>query len=345
MIQTESSIPQNDHPTPNSLYLIGTGFSKGICPKVPLNNELLPELLKCNCSPELEEYSALYPTDNIEELFTWLDMKSAKCERVKEARKRINAALAQYFSQFGILGICDSSKKWLKRFAEEVLKPNDAIVSLNYDCLLEGALDTYVVWSPNGGYPASLGYPLSDFSIRPNAQGIVMYKVHGSVNFHEGVLRPKEPYPDQGRTINIEANRQLFPSSCQYVDVAPAESLGQAIIAPSYVKIPHFEIARMMLEVLDIAETANTMVIVGCSLRPEDSFLRLILRRFYVGKRHPVKRLIVVDPHPDRSLTEINKFWPEDVGRDLEVRMIRGGIEDSIVSLITELKPNDYLVP
>ena len=143
MIQTENSIPQNDHPTPNSLYLIGTGFSKGICPKVPLNNELLDELISSTNSPELQEYTKIYPTKDIEKLLTWmhLGVEGKTSEQLENDRSAIDRSIVHYFSQFNFSEICDSSKDWLRRFAKEVLRPKDAIVSLNYDCLLEGALD------------------------------------------------------------------------------------------------------------------------------------------------------------------------------------------------------------
>ena len=52
------------------------------------------------------------------------------------------------------------------------------------------------------------------------------------------------------------------------------------IIAPSFVKIPHAEIAAMMLDLLDIATKAKSLAIIGCGMRPEDSFLRLLITRF-----------------------------------------------------------------
>jgi hypothetical protein len=331
MIQTENSIPQNDHPTPNSLYLIGTGFSKGICPRVPLNNELLPELLKCKYSPELEEYSTLYPTDNIEELLTWLDIKSAKSKRVGEARKRINDALAQYFSQFCISAICDTSKKWLKRFAEEVLQPNDAIVSLNYDCLLEGALDSYGVWTPNGGYYYVTTHPHSTIPKNPN--GLLLYKLHGSVSFKESpVLKTTNQ-----TGIGVIITEELFPVSgkLHYHDFG-GPNAPTYLIAPSFVKIQHHDIRRIMLEVLKIAESSSRLVIIGCGMRPEDSFLRLMIASFYKQRE---KRLTIVDPEPYRIKNAINESWKGDGGVFLDPKLIAGGIETAIDELLAELAP------
>jgi hypothetical protein len=315
--------------TPKTLYLIGTGFSKGICPKVPLNNELLPELLKCNNSPELEEYSALYQTDNIEELLTWLDMKSAKSKRVGEVRKRINDALAQYFSQFGFLGICDSSKKWLKRFAEEVLQPNDAIVSLNYDCLLEGALDSYGVWTPNGGYYYVTTHPHSTIPKNPN--GLLLYKIHGSVSFKESTVLGT----DGSTGIGAIVNENLYPVSGKWRDYEfGGPSTPTYIIAPSFVKMPHQDIMRIMLEVLKAAESASRLIIVGCGMRPEDSFLRLMITSFYNQRE---KRLTIVDPEPYRIKNAINESWRGDGGGFLDPELITGGIETSIDKLLAEL--------
>jgi hypothetical protein len=326
-------------PWSKTLYLIGTGFSKGICPQIPLNNELLDELISKTSSPELLEYANIFPTKDIERLLTWmhLGVKGKTPEQLENDRRAIDRSIVLYFSQFCLDNVCDSSKKWLRRFAKEVLQPNDAIVSLNYECLLEGALDYNEAWSPNGGYPRYVSIP-EGFGI-PQVDGCaVIYKIHGSVNFHEDELVQSEPHPTSGRVIKCEVNPRLFPWSCSHISVnSPSRLSSPAIISPSYVKKSYMDTALMMLEVLDIAKTANALVVIGCSWRPEDFFLKMMLLRFFPGKQYSPKRLIIVDPNPENIITEMNKFWIEDVGFCFDVRKITGGIQTSIDKLLTVL--------
>jgi hypothetical protein len=41
---------------------------------------------------------------------------------------------------------------WLKKFMQTALFDGDVAISLNYDCVFEGALDCVGRWSPKGGY-------------------------------------------------------------------------------------------------------------------------------------------------------------------------------------------------
>ncbi|GAG31091.1 unnamed protein product, partial [marine sediment metagenome] len=137
----------------NNLFLIGAGFTKSVFPDAPLNKDLLMEL--CNdtaiCTA-LKKYRREFKTDDIEILLTRLDLeitipKAKRQTALQTVRKAIEQRLSEYFGRFRFKEEVVANSIWLKDFVN-LFQPNDAIISLNYDCLLEGVLDYYEAWSP-----------------------------------------------------------------------------------------------------------------------------------------------------------------------------------------------------
>ncbi len=283
----------------NDLFLLGAGFSKALlgC-NVPLNTELLDKLIQESRHP-LQDYRTAYGTQDIEILLTRLDLEisSLRRDRAVAAKSRlevdretINSQIAEYFRQFrfGCHRPKSESDGWLESLATEVFAPHDVIVSLNYDCFLEGLLDQHGVWCPATGYGAvKVDVPGASFNNQKNPKNILIYKIHGSENFHttKGVEKRKislavddgKIYPKSGKGSNL--------------GVVGGEPY---IIAPSFVKTFYPQIQRMMVELIGIARRAKDLVIIGCSLRLEDSHLWLILTSFISSSRSH-RRLIVVD--------------------------------------------------
>ena len=132
-------------------------------------------------------------------------------------------------------------------------------MSLNYDCFLEGALDNLGVWTPNNGYARVIN-PLSD-SIRQNPKNIKIYKIHGSENFVESRV-------DLGKrsqtSIGYRIDGSIYPVSGANSHLGGGSDHPRTyIIAPSFVKIPHVDIAAMMLDLLKVAEAARNFLIIG----------------------------------------------------------------------------------
>jgi hypothetical protein len=205
--------------------------------------------------------------------------------------------ISSYFSQYRFLNFTDEIPDWFTAFAKTILKNNDSIVSLNYDCFLEGALDNFEVWTPNGGY-ARVHNPLTD-SIPQNPKNIKIFKIHGSENFVESRvdLRKRSQTP-----IGYHIDGSIYPVSGAHSHLGGgADQPTPYIIAPSFVKIPHVDIAAMMLDLLKVAEAARNFVIIGCGMRLEDNFLVrykdnflwLLLTRFLNKIMNPHHRLIV----------------------------------------------------
>jgi hypothetical protein len=313
----------------NSLFIVGSGITKAIFPNAPLNADLLPNLIAEGASPTIAFYYKKYATDDIEKLLTDLDLDAGENPQTKADRAKINAELSVYFSKFRYSQPDGKTITWLETFAKKLLKPHDAILTLNYDCFLEGALDNYEVWTPNGGY-AQIGHFFAD-SIPKNPKGIVFYKIHGSEHFVESSIADNQAQSD----ISFIIDSSVYPKS------GKSRHFGGGIIdprsyiiAPSFIKIPHVKIAAMMLQALTIAEAAKNLIIIGCGMRPEDNFLWLLLTRFI--KREPDrKRLVIVDPLSQKIWNRIAKYWIGDICEFAKVCLIPGGVEESLENLLS----------
>jgi len=213
-------------------------------------------------------------------------------------------------------------------FAKKVLRPNDSILCLNYDCYLEGALDYYGVWTPNGGY--HVNYP-DVRGIVPNPNNIKIYKIHGSENFRQA------PFIDDPHThINFIINESIFPASGLRKNLNYGGPNSKAyIIAPSFVKIPHVTISYIMISLLPIAKSAKNLIIIGCGMRPEDGFLSLILTRFLYGvPKDTRKKLAVHSPSSEGILKRIRGYCAPGIDKLVDIVSIPSGIEDGIDDLI-----------
>ncbi len=316
-----------------TIFLLGAGFTKAAVPHSPLNTELL-EAISTSGGLVLDRYKDKYRINDIEKLLTQIDLDAIENFEIKKDRTAINAEISAYFSEFRFSEINSGIPSWLETFALSVLRQNDSIVSLNYECFLEGALDSLGVWTPNGGY-AKINNPLAD-SIPDNPRNVLIYKIHGSENFVESSVLGKNP----GQTgIGFHIDATIYPKSGAHSYLGGgAKEAKPYIIAPSFVKIPHVDIAAMMLDLLRVAEAARNFVIIGCGMRPEDSFLWLLLTRFLNKTANPRHRLILLSPSSEDIWKRISKYWVGDICRFCDVLIIPCGLQDGIFILESALR-------
>lgn len=316
-----------------TIFLLGAGFTKAAVPHSPLNTELLEAISK-SFGSVLHKYRNKYRTNDIEKLLTQLDLEATENLEIKKDRHAINAEISAYFSKFRFSEINAGIPSWLETFALNVLEQNDSIVSLNYECFLEGALDSLGVWTPNGGY-ARINNSLAD-SIPINPKNVLIYKIHGSENFIESSVIGKNP---EQTAIGFHINSTIYPKSGAHSYLGGgAKEPKPYIIAPSFVKIPHVDIAAMMLDLLKVTETAKNLVIMGCGMRPEDSFLWLFLTHFLNRTVNPHHRLILLSPSSEAIWKRISKYWVGDIRRFCDVSIIPCLLEDGISMLESALK-------
>ena len=316
-----------------TIFLLGAGFTKAAIPQSPLNTELLDSIIK-EGGTTLKKYKNKYNTNDIEKLLTQLDLEASENAEIKKDRYVINADISSYFSKFRISEIKSDILFWFKEFALNILKLNDAIVSLNYDCYLEGALDTLGVWTVNGGY-ARINNPLSD-SIEKNPKNIRIYKIHGSENFVESSVIGKNP---EQTSIGFFIDPSIYPVSGVHSYLGGgAKDPKPYITAPSFVKIPHVDIVAMMLDLVKLAEKARTFVIIGCGMRPEDNFLWMLLTRFLNKIFNAKHRLIILGPSSENIWKRISNYWVDDICRFSDVKIIPCGLEHGISDLESAIK-------
>lgn len=312
----------------NNLFLFGAGFTQAIFDDAPGNKDLLKKLLENNPKSKLEKYYKKYQTEDIEIVLTHIDLKIASEENSnnrledEEERKNIETEITDYFKKFRFNKKVIEKKKWLKSFATRVFQYDDLVVSLNYDCFFEGLLDFFGVWTPNKGY-GFMGGPFTD-ELPLNPKNIKIYKIHGSENF-----RKAEYLPGGNSTyLKGELNPNVFPKSGIRYNCNYNKKDSPYIIAPSFVKIPHETMVRMMNEVLDKVKSARNFIIIGCGMRPEDSFLRLLLAKFLDVT--PQRKLIIVDPYSNDIKQKIENFY----FGSMNVHTIEKGIQDSVDLLL-----------
>jgi len=334
---------ENPESSSNNLFLLGAGFTRAIFPNAPLNKDLLPVLCKDTLLKVLKKYRNEYKTDDIEILLTRLDLdtlhpKTTQQAALQKVRKAIERQLSEYFERFRFKEEIITNSVWLKDFVNLFLS-NDTIISLNYDCLLEGILDYYEVWSPKGGYAVLDSNPLLGPEFPQNQKNIRIFKLHGSEHFIEA----PDPMNKTKTTIGFPVNESIYPRSGKNIHFGYGMGIPEErnyIIAPSFVKTPHEDIELMMLKAMKTAGLVKNFVIIGCGLRKEDSFLWLILTNFL---NQPIsnRKLIIVDPYAGNIKAKICDHYFVDISDFINIKLFSNGLESVIKQLINELHDNN----
>lgn len=333
-------------PRSRSFFIIGSGFTKSVIPEAPLNGELLPQMLKAARADSAirlmyDKYGK--PNEDIEILLTRMDIdiRAQHCESpsLVDARVDINKNLASLFSRFRITLDNDQVRPdtdWLEPFATKVVAENDVFVSLNYDCLLEGILDRYKAWSPRGGYGPSLGATIeglfrdSNMPANRNLKGVMILKPHGSVTFRESYSLGGDPLSH----LEVEYNGTWFPESARHSHIGAINS-HQYVVAPSFFKNFHFVMTEMMVDALRYVAEASNLIIIGCGLRQEDFFLRLLLTAFASS---PVRRrVIVVDPNAGEIAGRLADHFQGYLPESMKICPLQGKFRESLQELTTRV--------
>jgi hypothetical protein len=311
-----------------NIYLLGAGFTKAACPKAPLNNELLDAIMNTG-GAKISAYQKKYKVTDIERLLTQIDLDGFHDEEIRKDRQVIESEISAFFSDFRFKALNGEIPSWLDTFSTEILKQYDTIINLNYDCMLEGVLDYLGVWTPRDGYARISAFPTD--SILPNPKQIIIHKIHGSENFVESSVIGKNKN-QTGIGFNIDSS--IYPKSGANSHLGGGMLNPRLyIIAPSFVKIPHAHVAAMMLDLLDIVAKAKRLAIIGCGMRPEDSFLWLLITSFLNVSQNDRKTLAVLGPSSGEIWERISNYWVGDICRFTKVSIIPCGLEEGILNL------------
>lgn len=288
------------------LFIIGSGFTKGLVDNAPLNNDLLG-VISSNGDGAAREIQARYG-DDIEVALTRLDLdisENRDIAHLLDLRRKIEQAISAFFItyRFGAQISCLAAKPWVRSFISSAFSPGDVVVSLNYDCLFEGLADDNGLWSPNGGYGDSMqSVPTED-----GKSAITVLKPHGSENFR------REPAlgHDEINCFEFEIDESLFPRSGKGRHFCTTRRSNKpGIIAPSYVKVYPSILISIYLNALGLADSANRLILIGCSVRKEDQLLHTLIWRFIQGLvRDTERRIIILDPGAKEICGRLNSIF------------------------------------
>ncbi len=329
-----------------NLFIIGAGFTKSLFPDAPLNSELLGAIGSGETECASQYLKANYQTDDIEIALTKLDADIATsyyCDKplygeLQDIRHKLEIDLGNYFLEFRATYELLDNAAWFKNFLCFAFSNGDVAVSLNYDCVFEGALDCIGKWSPKGGYGFLQNPLINDAAF--DKSPVTVLKIHGSTSFTSA------PYADKPHcnSVDFDFDEWYFPKSAKNTHFGYGLGQGKTyLIAPSYVKVPTVEMTYLMIDALKAASESSKLIIVGCSLRPEDSFLTLLLTHFLRQPQWQSRKIIILDINADSIASRIKNFW----GVNIEecIVPIRGSIEKSIEELCDVIKKQDLPNP
>jgi hypothetical protein len=306
-------------------FIIGAGFTKAVVPHSPLNDDLLKELAGKKPDSAARALGEMYDENRIEVALTKFDCDNPCATGL---RQKIEEEIGEYFSSPSFLASKEllDEKPWLASFIDQAFAQDDVAISLNYDCLLEGALDCAGKWTPNGGYGSYLNHPLLQESCSESS--VTILKIHGSASFRSPTYRNK---PGTG-SLGFVINEHFFPHSGKNLDFSWSGDERPYLIAPSYVKVPKVEIAYLMLDALAESAKADNLVIVGSALRKEDSFLTLITTGFLHNPSWQKRKIIIADPSADDIREKIKNYWGVNVSD--QIVPVRAFLQDSVTELV-----------
>lgn len=314
----------------SKLFIVGSGFTSAITGGIaPLNKDVL-QSIQLTAPAIWGDLTARYSTKDVEVALTKLDLDiidRPTNPELPSLRRKAEASLSKFFAQFRYREDILNESPWLLDFIQGAFFKEDVVVSLNYDCLLEGLLDRCNLWSPHDGYGRTCA--VKSVPTEPNPSPITVLKIHGSENFHRDAVVGSQT--DQAFSFTIDES--IFPVSGRLLHFClPGNGSSEAIIAPSFVKVFPSTLLCLMLEALDMALKAETLVLIGCGLRREDTFLYLLLWHF-LG---PAKRIFILDPYARDLGKRISDTLEYDVSRIMHP--IEKSLVDGWRDLITELK-------
>lgn len=311
------------------LLIIGSGFTNAATHgAAPLNKDLL-QSIQTTAPDTWKSLTARYSSEDIEVTLTKLDMdiiSDPDNTELCDLRQKAEASLSNYFARFRYNEAIVEESPWLLDFVRGAFTNSDTAVCLNYDCLLEGLLDRCELWSTYDGYGKTSA--IGSVPIEPIYSPVTVLKIHGSENFHRDAVLGSQT----DKAFSFTTDESIFPVSGKArFFCPPGKDAEEAIIAPSFVKVFPSALLCLMQEALDAALKAETLVLIGCGLRPEDTFLYLLLWRFLGAS----KRIFILDPYASDLSKRISITLEYDISKI--VRSIDKSLQNGWCCLTSEL--------
>lgn len=193
---------------------------------------------------------------------------------------------------FNILTLLDDSQNGDTGYDEitNVLRPEDNIITLNYDTLLDSAL-VRKGWSPAIGYGIRGGkkkFKWKPDHTNPDLAKVYLLKLHGSLNWFV-----------RGSFSNLGAVFQKKPTKIQAPRTNEIKNHVRQIVPPIYGKFfNHDHWRALWTRAYKALCDADILIIVGCSLVDTDFHLSALIGRTVHWRKEngrPFKKVFFVD--------------------------------------------------
>lgn len=301
------------------VYVLGAGASKAAIPNAPLMAQLLPEVLELfrreplysedpwqsrvrRINHFIHDFFQLNPGDlpNLEDILTQLD--DAILER-RPLSKQYDIPYLRTLREDLVFAICeilriklmfmeDRGRQLMERFVQG-LRPNDSILSLNYDIIVDNALASHSYTRPalliDYGlavrYALESDHILREYNLSAEPQQNPpppLYKLHGSLNW---LYCPSCQQLDV--TIGEKGVHYIYEEGSHYACPVCQVRYDPLIITPTLLKTYDNMLLRQVWRgAEDKVAKADEVVFIGYSLPDADVQLRCMLKRALFRNRN-----------------------------------------------------------
>lgn len=277
---------------PKRTFILGAGFSHHISGKnFPLTDMLWEKIKE---EPLWEEcfvpLSKRYKRQDsfkersMTEVLTLVDLLENDRSITEGIKDAITQAIQKHFS---VWSIKDKIKTESQELIAKLFRKGDTVITLNYDVLLEHLICLQVQKSEQKGEPWYY-HPATDSILcgwkeyKPESQ-ITILKPQGSFNFFQYCYKGKKS-PYIGPFINTEHPNfldskdrgALFPGMTGRDHSLKGDMINavQPLILPTHIKLNEIRsFLDIRQECRNVLQQSTEIIIIGISLRPEDTFL------------------------------------------------------------------------
>ncbi len=312
--------------------ILGAGATRGALQSVkkirpPLNKDFFNILKECVNSidgqkhrnkflklerfigKELRNLDSRVPT--MEEVFTYLfvskdipNLKGGPGPKPSgNFRPEIRDFLILVVSIFNFLQSAPKAKKWgLYSNLTTLLEEGDAIITLNYDTLLDNAL-LEIGWNPiKGNTESGYGFRIDSQKVKfkncrkpSDNKRILLLKPHGSLNWYGmGKIRTLD---DALRSKKKIRKIIMSPAPGAY---NTNNNLIRFFIPPLYSKFtinPFWQ--KLWTLAFDKIVSCERLIIIGCSFNPTDFHFSQITRRALERRKNSLQEIIIIEKYED----------------------------------------------
>ncbi len=282
-----------------TVYVLGAGFSKGC--GYPLTSNLLPEVWgrldaadRSSLAEIIKFHHPKFQTDKpetyppIEQLLTEMKVNgdlyegsrryagNFKKEKLDHTRAALLNTIAHWFHEIYKTA---RNTDWLNRFVELVRDENAAVVTFNWDLLVDQALFGNQIESHHYGLNEKI------------SSGPIILKPHGSLNWYS-TKELNKVSPEKRKVLykaEDPANAIELFTRPRAIQSKVSRTYAPLIVPPTYIKDFQKPVFRhLWLQTTEVLSTAKRIVFIGYSLPPDDLQAKFILRCGFHNQREGI---------------------------------------------------------